>query len=93
MTTVAEGTEAASDRREVFDAEWVDPRFALESADAGDRQIEFPTRVHLELLTGFEAADDVMEHARRAAPHRIEPRMVTDPDGFVRIELDGEGIG
>jgi len=91
VTTVAEGTEAASDRREVFDAEWVTPSAALAAADAGEWLVEFPTRVHLELLAGFASADEVMAHARVAVPHRIEPRMTVGVDGSVRIVFD-EGV-
>ena len=86
---VAEGTEAASDRREVFDAEWVEPAAALAAADAGERQIELPTRVHLELLAGFETADEVVAHAREAQPHRIEPRMALGPDDAFEVLLPG----
>lgn len=87
VTTVAEGTEAASDRREVFDAVWVDPAAALEAAASGDWQIEFPTRVHLELLAGFDTAAEVMVHARDAKPYRIEPTITRGPDGFIRLEV------
>jgi 8-oxo-dGTP pyrophosphatase MutT (NUDIX family) len=90
VTVVAEGTGASSDRREVFDAEWVTPSAALTAATEGARQIEFPTRVHLEMLAGFSTADEVVEHARRAVPHRIEPRIVVGPDGAYRVLLPGD---
>jgi 8-oxo-dGTP pyrophosphatase MutT (NUDIX family) len=90
VTVVAEGTEAASDRREVFDAEWVTPSAALAAAVDGTRQIELPTRVHLELLAGFTTADDVVEHARRAVPHPIEPRIAAGPGGAYRVLIPGD---
>lgn len=89
VTTVPEGTLASSDRREVFDAEWVDPAAALAAARRGTWQIELPTRVHLELLAGFGSADDVVEHARRAEPQRVEPRMAMDQHGAMMV-LPGE---
>jgi 8-oxo-dGTP pyrophosphatase MutT (NUDIX family) len=90
VTTVSAGTALSSDRREVFDAVWVDPAAALQAAETGRWQIELPTRVHLELLAGFEAADEVMAHARAAEPHRIEPRLVLGKDGAWRVLLPGE---
>ena len=88
VTVVAEGTEADPDRREVFDPEWVEPSAALAAANDGARYIEFPTLVHLELLAGFSAADEVMEHARQAVPYRIEPHI--GPDGVFRVPPPGD---
>lgn len=90
VTTVSAGTVATSDRREVFDAEWVDPVAALEAAAAGRWQIEFPTKVHLEVLAGFDSADEVVAHARGAKPERVEPRLVFADDGERRVVLPGE---
>jgi 8-oxo-dGTP pyrophosphatase MutT (NUDIX family) len=90
VTAVSAGTALLSDRREVFDAVWVDPAAALQAADAGRWQIEFPTRMHLELLAGFDAADEVIAHAREVEPHRIEPRLAVGEDGVWRVLLPGE---
>jgi 8-oxo-dGTP pyrophosphatase MutT (NUDIX family) len=90
ITIVAAGTAASSDRREVFDAEWVDPAGAIAAADAGAWQIEFPTRVHLEMLASFGSADEVLQHARDAKPHRIEPRLMPGPDGVWTLVLPGD---
>ena len=87
VVAVAAGTEAASDRREVFDAEWVEPVAALAAADAGEWQVEFPTRVHLELLARFETAGEVVAHARAARPYRIEPRTTVGSDGSMQVVL------
>lgn len=90
VTTVSAGTALSSDRREVFDAVWVDPAAALDSAEMGRWQIEFPTRVHLELLSGFGSADEVIAHARDAEPRPIEPRLVVGEDGAWRVLLPGD---
>ena len=90
VTIVATGTAASSDRREVFDAEWVAPAAALAAADAGAWQIEFPTRIHLELLAGFGSADEVLQSARGVTPQRIEPRLVTGPNGAWTVVLPGD---
>jgi 8-oxo-dGTP pyrophosphatase MutT (NUDIX family) len=90
VTTVDAGTAIASDRREVFDAVWVDPAAALAQADAGNWRIELPTRAHLELLTGFELADEVVAHAGAAKPYPIEPRVAIDDQGALKVLLPGE---
>lgn len=90
VATVAEGTEAAPDRREVFDAEWVEPAAALASADAGEWQVELPTRLHLELLAEFATAEEVVVHARETQPYRIEPRVAIADDGALQVLLPGD---
>jgi 8-oxo-dGTP pyrophosphatase MutT (NUDIX family) len=90
VTTVPPDTLITSDRREVFDAEWVDPEAALAAAEEGRWQIELPTKVHLELLAGFDSAAAVVEHARLAEPSRIEPQVAVTDDGEISVLLPGQ---
>lgn len=85
-------TEAAADRGEVFDPAWVTPQAAIERGEAGDWLVEFPTRRHLELLARFDGAQAVLDHARSLdAVPRVEPRIVADPGGGLRVVVPGDG--
>jgi 8-oxo-dGTP pyrophosphatase MutT (NUDIX family) len=91
VTEVPKGTAAEADRREVFDQVWVTPAEALRRAADGEWQVEFPTRVHLELLEGFESPAAVIAHANaqdRVA--RIEPRIAFDDEGGFSVLLPGQ---
>lgn len=87
LAVLSEDAEAVSDDSEVFDAVWVHPRTALDHGRAGTWQIEFPTGVHLELLADLGGVEAAIGYAESVTPQRVEPRMVTDPDGNVHFLL------
>jgi 8-oxo-dGTP pyrophosphatase MutT (NUDIX family) len=89
VAAVAAGAAARTDDVEVFEPEWVRPSVALDRAAAGAWLIELPTRVHLELLADLGDVDAILSHAEAADPKPVEPVLVSDPDGTIRVVVPG----
>ena len=72
-----------ADGVEVSDADWFEPRAALDAHAAGELELVFPTIKTLETLLGHETAEEVIEAAPRArgradpAAGRRHPRATT----------------
>lgn len=85
-------TGAASptvDGGEVVDARWYEPRAALEAARTGELFMVFPTIKHLEQLSAFASAEQLMAHARGRDVRPVQPRVVLSGE-TARILLPGE---
>ena len=65
-----------ADGVEVSDADWFEPRAALDAHEAGELELVFPTIKTLETLLGHETAEEVIEAARRRQVEPILPRVV-----------------
>jgi len=91
VTVVDAGAGAAADDDEVFDAVWTPPQEALDRADRGSWEVEFPTRRHLELLCRFDDCRDVLNYAEtQGQVARVEPRILVAGDGSWSVVLKGE---
>ncbi len=66
---------AEADGVEVSDADWFQPRAALDSHAAGELELVFPTIKTLETLVEHETADAVIEAARNREVEPILPRV------------------
>ncbi len=77
------------DRNEMDEARWIAPQEALDAGARGELEISFPTIRHLEELTGFATADEVVAAAVDRVVEPILPRPVGTPEDF-RIVLPGE---
>ena len=73
----------------MVDARWYGPREALQSASNGELFLVFPTIKHLEQLSGFASAKEVMEHARGREVRPVQPRVLMSGE-TARIVLPGE---
>jgi 8-oxo-dGTP pyrophosphatase MutT (NUDIX family) len=82
--------DPVTDDREVFDAVWVKPTEALKAADRGDWQLEFPTRVMLEMLASHANTVDLMAAAAAVEVIRMAPRVEVSSDGSFRVLLPGD---
>lgn len=82
--------DPVTDDREVFDAVWIRPGAALEAADRGDWQLEFPTRHTLAMFLDHATAAELMVAACAIEVERIAPRMVTAEDGTIEFLLPGD---
>lgn len=89
VAAVPADAAARTDDVEVFEPEWVLPSVALDRAASGEWLIEIPTRVHLELLADLGDIDAILAFAAAAEPHPIEPVLVSDPDGTIRVVIPG----
>ena len=82
--------DPVTDNREVFDAIWVRPIDALETADRGEMQLEFPTRKTLERFSGFATTAELMAAAVSVEVVRIGPRIGTAEDGSIVLLVPGD---
>ena len=81
--------EARPDGSEVVDARWYAPAAALEARQRGELFLVFPTIKHLEQLSGFANADELLAHARGREIHPVQPRVFLQGE-TARIVLPGE---
>ncbi len=82
------GAEARPDGGEVVDARWYTPAGALDARDRGELFLVFPTIKHLEQLSGFASADELLAHARGREVHPVQPRVLLQGE-TARIVLPG----
>ncbi len=89
LATLPAGAEPRIDGEEVVDARWFAPAAALQAADAGEILLVFPTIKHLQQLTGFESANQLLEHAGSQTIRPVQPRVVRTGE-TARVVLPGE---
>lgn len=77
------------DGSEIVDAQWITPRAALDAAGAGELFMVFPTIKHLEQISGFGSAQELIAHARGRDVRPVQPRVVMSGE-TARIVLPGE---
>ncbi len=91
VTGAPDGQVPLHDDKELVAHTWVTPAEALERHERGDMQLILPTIKNLEALRRFEDCATLL--AAVNAPSdvaTIEPRIVRDPGGGVRILLPGD---
>ena len=89
LAIVAPDAEAQIDGKEVVEARWYGPRDALAAARTGEIMLVFPTVKHLEQLTAFRTARELIDDARGRKIRPVLPRVVgTGRDA--RIVVPGE---
>jgi 8-oxo-dGTP pyrophosphatase MutT (NUDIX family) len=72
---------AIHDGTESVDSVWIRPRDALAEAEAGHRNIVFPTRMNLAKLARSDTVDDALKAARASTIVTVMPELVETPDG------------
>ena len=94
IATAPEGQLAVCDGHETVDAEWIEPRAALEFAQRGERKIIFPTRMNLQLLAESAGVAPAIAAARLRRSALIEPRIeVRDGERYLTLPPDaGYGV-
>jgi 8-oxo-dGTP pyrophosphatase MutT (NUDIX family) len=83
------GATEKVDGREVVEARWYGARDALESASNGELFLVFPTIKHLEQLSAFHSATELIHHARGREVRPVQPRVLLSGE-TARIVLPGE---
>jgi hypothetical protein len=71
------------------DARWYGPRDALQAASDGELFLVFPTIKHLEQLSGFGSAAELIEQAWGREVRPVQPRVLVSGE-TARIVLPGE---
>jgi 8-oxo-dGTP pyrophosphatase MutT (NUDIX family) len=83
------GVQPRADGSEVVDARWYAPGEALEARQRGELFLVFPTIKHLEQLSMFGSAEELLAHARGREVHPVQPRVLMQGE-TARIVLPGE---
>ena len=89
LAPAPDGAEPEIDGSEIVDARWSTPQAALEDAAAGELFLVFPTIKHLEQLSAFGSADELLEYARGREVKPVQPRVILGGE-MARVVLPGE---
>jgi 8-oxo-dGTP pyrophosphatase MutT (NUDIX family) len=89
LAPLPEGAAPRVDGGEVVDARWYEPAAALSAAADGELLLVFPTIKHLEQLSVFASADELLEYARNREIRPVEPRVIMSGEQ-ARVLLPGE---
>ena len=89
LASLPSGAEPVVDGQEIVDARWYAPPAALDAARAGEIFLVFPTVKHLEQLSSFRTADELIEYARGRHVRPVQPRVVLAGE-TARVVLPGE---
>jgi 8-oxo-dGTP pyrophosphatase MutT (NUDIX family) len=84
-----DGARATPDGGECVDASWLRPRDALDACERDELLLVFPTIKHLEQLSEFLTADELLDDARGRVVGPVQPRVISDGE-HARIVLPGE---
>lgn len=83
------GAAPRVDGAECVDLRWESPASALEAYGRDELLLVFPTIKHLEQLSGFGSAEELLAHARGREVAPVEPRVVLEGE-IARVLLPGE---
>jgi 8-oxo-dGTP pyrophosphatase MutT (NUDIX family) len=89
LAPMPDGAEPAVDGEECVDLGWFTPQAALDAHTNGDILLVFPTIKHLEQLSVFGSADELMAYAGGREVLPVEPRVVITGE-TARVLLPGE---
>jgi 8-oxo-dGTP pyrophosphatase MutT (NUDIX family) len=90
LTPLPEGAEPKIDGAEVVDVGWYTPQAALDAATSGQLFLVFPTIKHLEQLSAFASAEELLDHARGREIKPVEPRVIISGGETARVVLPGD---
>ncbi len=83
------GQQPRVDGEECVELGWFTPAGALDAHRAGEIVLVFPTIKHLEQLSAFTTAAEVLAHARGRTVQAVQPRVVVEGE-VARVLLPGE---
>jgi 8-oxo-dGTP pyrophosphatase MutT (NUDIX family) len=83
------GQEPAVDGHEVVELGWFTPQEALDAHREQQIMLVFPTIKHLEQLSGFDAVDELLTHARGRDVQPVEPKVFLEGE-VARVLLPGD---
>lgn len=89
LAPLPEGAEPAVDGEECVDLGWFTPQSALAAHQEGEILLVFPTIKHLEQLSAFSTADELLRYAAGREVLPVEPKVVMTGE-TARVVLPGE---
>jgi 8-oxo-dGTP pyrophosphatase MutT (NUDIX family) len=93
LCAAPDGQEAVCDGAETVALEWVRPSVALARAEAGEREILFPTRMNLRRLAESDTVADALAAARARPRFTVEPRAERRAEGLAMLIPEEAGYG
>ena len=89
LTPLPAGAVPRVDGGEVVDYRWYEPSAALSAARRGELLLVFPTIKHLEQLSAFGSAEELLAYARGQTIQPVEPKVVLSGEE-ARVVLPGD---
>jgi 8-oxo-dGTP pyrophosphatase MutT (NUDIX family) len=89
LAPAPEAAEPRVDETEVVDFRWYAPGEALRAGARGDILLVFPTIKHLEQLSMFESAEELLNYASGLEIRPVQPHVVLSGEQ-ARVVLPGE---
>jgi 8-oxo-dGTP pyrophosphatase MutT (NUDIX family) len=89
LASLPPGQEPRVDGEECVELGWFTPAGALAAHRAGKIQLVFPTIKHLEQLSPFATAAELLAYARGRTVEAVQPRVVVEGE-VARVLLPGE---
>jgi len=89
LAPMPEGAEPAVDGEECVDLGWFSPQAALQAHEDGEILLVFPTIKHLEQLSAFASAHELLTYAAGREVLAVEPRVIITGE-TARVLLPGE---
>ncbi len=89
LAELPEGAAATVDGYEVIEARWYQPAEALKESREGALFLVFPTIKHLEQLSTFASAEQLLAHARGREVEPVQPQVLLSGE-TARVVLPGE---
>ena len=83
------GASPTVDGNEVVSARWYQPAAALQASAEGELLLVFPTIKHLEQLSRFGSASQLLEYARSTEIRPVQPQVIMSGEQ-ARVVLPGE---
>ena len=89
LASLPAGQEPRVDGQECVELGWFTPRGALDAYAAEQIALVFPTIKHLEQLSAFATAAELLEYARGRTVEPVQPHIVLAGE-VARVVLPGE---
>jgi 8-oxo-dGTP pyrophosphatase MutT (NUDIX family) len=89
LAPAPDSAEPVIDGSEIVAWRWYAPQAALDAAAEGELFLVFPTIKHLEQLSGFATADELLSYAHGREVRPVQPRVILGGE-TARLVLPGE---
>jgi 8-oxo-dGTP pyrophosphatase MutT (NUDIX family) len=89
LAALPDGAEPTVDGTEIVDSRWYEPAAALQAGEREEMLLVFPTIKHLEQLSDFRSADELVAYARGREVLPVQPKVLLSGE-TARVVLPGE---
>ncbi len=89
LAALPDGAVPIVDGSEIIDSRWYEPAAALRAGEREEMLLVFPTIKHLEQLSAFRSADELIAYARGREVLPVQPKVLLAGE-TARVVLPGE---